>query len=177
MPTQASRWDQGPSSHPGLCGAWYMRASNFWYDLLMLPVHQTVKDVFHWPVNWVYIFCRLYGQTVGVWRLRFSLKWTLILWSCLLRHWSPYVRANASEKHTFNVLCHDLENNGVKWSVCPSITWNLNNIHCYYSILYYGERSKFSYTGYIMMWPYVLGRSEYRRMKKHLYLPLADSIL
>jgi hypothetical protein len=87
MPTQASRWDQGPSYHPGLCGAWYMCASDFWHDLLVLPVHQTVKDVFDWAVNWMYIFHWLYRQTVGVWHLRFSLSWTPILWSCRLRHW------------------------------------------------------------------------------------------
>jgi hypothetical protein len=146
MPTQASRWDQGPSSHPGLCGAWYMCASDFWHDLLVLPIHQTVKDVFHWPANWVYIFRWLYKQTVGVWHLRFSQKWTLIVWSCLFRHWSQCIRANTSEKHTVVVLCHDPENSGVKWLVCPSVRWNLNHISGYYSILYYGEISKFSHT-------------------------------
>lgn len=168
MPTQTRGWDQGPSSHPGLCGTWYMCASNFWHDLLMLPIHQTVKDAFHWLVNCVCILRWLYKQTVGVRHLRFSLKLTLILWSCLLRHWSQYVHAIASEKHTVDVVCHDPENNGVKWSVCPSIRWNLNHICGCYSILYYGEISKCSYTGHIMMWLYVLDRYEYRRMKKRI---------
>jgi hypothetical protein len=117
---------------------------------------------------------RLYKQTVDV-QLGFSLKWILIMWSCLFRHRSQYIHANASEKFTLSwprkqwcemigVSQYKVKFEPHSWLLQYFILWRDLKI-----FIYWVHYDVTLCSGQIWIWQ--------DEETNHLHLPLANSIL